>query len=85
VLPGHEVSVDVPVVKVVDTIGAGDAFGGAFLAWWSGNGLTRSDLSDPGLVRQALEAAVEVSALTCTRVGADPPWLREVSGHPGWG
>jgi fructokinase len=85
VLPGQEVSVDVPVVKVVDTIGAGDAFGGAFLAWWLGNGLTRSDLSDPGLVRRALEAAVDVSALTCTRAGADPPWLREVSGHPGWG
>jgi fructokinase len=84
VLRGQEVSVDVPAVKVVDTIGAGDAFGGAFLAWWSGNGLSRSDLSDPARVRQALEAAAQVSALTCTRVGADPPWLREVSGHPGW-
>jgi fructokinase len=78
------VSVDVPAVKVVDTIGAGDAFGGAFLAWWSGNGLTRSDLHRCGPVGEALEAAVEVAALTCTRVGAEPPWLEEVSGRPGW-
>jgi fructokinase len=83
-LPGQEVAVDVPVVQVVDTIGAGDAFGGAFLAWWSGNGLTRSDLHRAGPVREALQAAVEVAALTCTRVGAEPPWRAEVRGRPGW-
>jgi fructokinase len=83
-LPGQEVSVDVPAVKVVDTIGAGDAFGGAFLAWWSGMELTRSDLHRYGPVREALQAAVEVAALTCTRVGAEPPWLAEVHGRPGW-
>jgi fructokinase len=83
-LPGREVAVDVPVVKVVDTIGAGDAFGGAFLAWWIGNGLGRADLHQPGPVREALQAAVEVAALTCTRVGAEPPWRAEVSGRPGW-
>jgi fructokinase len=83
-LPGQEIAVDVPPVKVVDTIGAGDAFGGAFLAWWSVSELTKSDLGRAGPVREALQAAVEVSALTCTRVGAEPPWLAEVSGRPGW-
>ena len=83
-LPGQELTVDVPQVHVVDTIGAGDAFGGAFLAWWSGNKLTKSDLSRPDPVRGGLEAAVEVAALTCTRVGADPPWLTEVRDRPGW-
>ena len=83
-LSGQEVAVDVPVVKVVDTIGAGDAFGGAFLAWWSGNELTKSDLHRVGPVREALRASVEVAALTCTRVGAEPPWLAEVHGRPGW-
>jgi len=83
-LPGKKVTVDVPVVKVVDTIGAGDAFGGAFLAWWSDNELTRSDLHRADPVREALQAAVEVAALTCTRVGAEPPWLAEVRGQPGW-
>jgi fructokinase len=83
-MPGHEVSVDVPKVEVVDTIGAGDAFGGAFLAWWSGNELTRSDLHRHGPVREALQAAAEVASLTCMRVGADPPCLAEVSERPGW-
>jgi len=83
-LPGQELAVDVPVVKVVDTIGAGDAFGGAFLAWWSDNELTRSDLHRAGPVREALQAAVEVAALTCRRVGAEPPWRAEVRGRPGW-
>ncbi len=73
-----------PAVRVVDTIGAGDAFGGAFLAWWSASGLTRSDLHRRGQVREALQAAVEVAALTCTRVGAEPPWLSELTGRPGW-
>src|SRR6266852_2999811 len=83
-LPGQDISADVPAVKVVDTIGAGDAFGGAFLAWWSGQELTKSDLHRPGPVREALQAAVEVAALTCTRPGAEPPWLAEVRGRPGW-
>jgi fructokinase len=84
-LPGEVLSAEVPAVPVADTVGAGDAFGGAFLAWWSGRGLTRSDLRRPTPVRGALQAAAEVAALTCTRVGAEPPWLAEVAGRPGWG
>ena len=83
-LPGQEITAAVPVVQVVDTIGAGDAFGGAFLAWWSGQELTKADLHRPGPVGSALQAAVEVAALTSTRAGAEPPWLAEVRGRPGW-
>ena len=83
-LPGQEMSVDVPVVPVVDTIGAGDAFGGAFLAWWSGNGLAKSDLQRAGPVHGALQAATEVASVTCTRAGAEPPWLEELAGKPSW-
>jgi sugar/nucleoside kinase (ribokinase family) len=83
-LQGQEVSVDVPAVQVVDTIGAGNAFGGALLAWWSRNELTRSDLHRSGPVREALQAAAEVASLTCTRAGAEPPWFAEVTGKPGW-
>jgi fructokinase len=79
-----EITVAVPQADVVDTIGAGDAFGGAFLAWWVGNGLTRSDLAEPGAVRAALAAAVEVAAVTCTRAGAEPPWAAELAGRTGW-
>jgi fructokinase len=83
-LTGQELVVDVPPVQVIDTIGAGDAFGGAFLAWWSANKLARADLRRADPVRAALQAAVEVAALTCTRAGADPPWLAEVRDRPGW-
>lgn len=77
-LPSGELSVRVPEVRIVDTIGAGDAFAGAFLAWWSANKLGRHDLRMPGPVRNALRAAAEVASLTCTKAGAEPPWLAEV-------
>jgi fructokinase len=77
-LPSGEVIVPVPEVPVVDTIGAGDAFGGAFLAWWAANGLGREDLRVAAQVRDALQAAADVASLTCERAGAEPPWLAEV-------
>jgi len=77
-LPAGEVSVAIPEVEVVDTIGAGDAFGGAFLAWWCANGLRRDDLRLEDPVREALRAAAAVAAQTCTRAGAEPPWLAEM-------
>jgi fructokinase len=83
-MPRQEVTIDVPAVKVVDTIGAGDAFGGAFLAWWSCHELTKPELHQSGPVREALQAAAEVASLTCTRPGAEPPWWAEVRGRPGW-
>jgi fructokinase len=67
------VEVPVPVVEVVDTIGAGDAFGGAFAAWWDQAGLGRADLDDNDALNAAVVAAVEVAAVSCTRVGAQPP------------
>jgi fructokinase len=76
-LPGRELTAEVPPVQVVDTIGAGDAFGGGFLAWWTANGLTRSDLPDGDAVTAALAAAAEVAALTCARPGAEPPLRAE--------
>ncbi|WP_300608843.1 PfkB family carbohydrate kinase [Trebonia sp.] len=82
-LPTGEVSVDVPPVRVVDTIGAGDAFGGGFLAWWAAHGLGRDDLRLAGPVRDALRAAAWVAALTCAKAGAEPPWRAEVQESAG--
>jgi len=79
-----ELTAEVPEVQVVDTVGAGDTFGGAFLAWWCGNGLTRADLQRHGPVQEALQAAAEAASLACTRAGAQPPWLAEVRDRPGW-
>jgi fructokinase len=74
----------VPAVTVADTIGAGDAFGGGFLAWWTDNGLGRAELRNPELVGPALRAGAATSALTCTRPGADPPTLAELRARDWW-
>ncbi len=84
VLPGQEITVPVPAVAVTDTIGAGDAFGGAFLAWWTGSKLTRADLGKVPAIRAAVAAAAEVAAMTYQRPGAEPPWAAALAGSPGW-
>jgi fructokinase len=81
---GEEIRADVPAAPVVDTVGAGDAFGGAFLTWWTGNGLGRADLRHPQPVRSATQAAIHASVVTTTRRGAEPPWAYELAGHDGW-
>lgn len=55
------IEIPAPRVDVVDTIGAGDAFAGAFLTR-RGDGL-----------EAAATFAAHVAAITCTRAGADPP------------
>jgi fructokinase len=83
-LPGTVLTEEVPAVPVVDTIGAGDAFGGGFLAWWTAHGLGREDLHRAELVQAALIAAVGAAALTCARPGADPPALPEIKARGWW-
>lgn len=83
-LGGTVLAEDVPPVGVVDTIGAGDAFGGGFLAWWTAHGLGQADLVRSDLVRQALRAATAAAAITCTRPGADPPTLAELQVRNRW-
>jgi fructokinase len=73
-----EVEVPVPSVVVADTIGAGDSFGGAFAAWWDQAGRGRRDLDDVDALTAAVTAAVEVAAVSCTRVGAQPPRRAEL-------
>jgi len=68
-----DVEVEVPTVRVTDTVGAGDAFGGAFLVAWLGSGRGKADLGDDPALRVAVEAAVVVAGITCQRQGADPP------------
>jgi fructokinase len=70
--------VHVPAEKVVDTIGAGDAFSGGFLAWWSLRNLGKHDLDDPRKVLDAARFAAQVAARTVERAGASPPYLSEL-------
>jgi len=73
-----EVAVPSPRVDVVDTIGAGDAFGGGFVAWWHARGLARDDLDVLDTVVAATEFACLVAARTCAKPGAQPPRLSEL-------
>jgi fructokinase len=71
--------VDAPHVEVVDTIGAGDAFGAALLAWLHDHAAIRPDLClESGEFKAALGFACLAGAITCTRAGADPPWKWEM-------
>lgn len=79
VADGFAFDVPVPTVPVVDTVGSGDAFGGAFLAWLMESGGGRAGLENMEVVREAVVRAVEVASLTCQRPGADPPRRAEVA------
>jgi fructokinase len=74
-----------PAVKVVDTIGAGDSFQAALLCALHRLGrLERSRLEGitADELRRALSFACNCAALTCTRMGADPPRSDEVPWTP---
>jgi fructokinase len=78
VTPEEVAEVEVPAVEVVDTIGAGDAFMGGFLAEWLRRGLGREDLGRMDELREAAAFACRVAAVTCSRAGADPPRRAEL-------
>ncbi|MFN3698848.1 MAG: carbohydrate kinase family protein [Dictyoglomus sp.] len=68
-------------VELVDTVGAGDSFMGGFLYYLDFLGKLRKDVI--GEIKEkefeeALTFANSVAALTCTKKGAEPPFLREV-------
>ena len=77
ITPDGDTAIDPHPTEVVDTIGAGDAFGGGFLAWWSSRDLARDDLADGELVIGAARFAAVVAARTVARAGASPPHLRD--------
>lgn len=60
--PSEESRMKTPRVNVADTVGAGDAFSGAFIqAWLTGKNL-----------REAHEKAIRTAAFVCTKPGARP-------------
>jgi len=81
-IDGVEHQVPAPRVDVVDTIGAGDTFGGAFLACLVQGGGGRHAAGDTAAVLRAARFAVRASAFVCERAGANPPTLAELGGWP---
>jgi len=71
-----------PQVDVVDTVGAGDSLAAGLLSGLLKAGVTDraalAALPDEELLRLIDDAAL-VAALNCTRVGADPPTLAELT------
>ena len=62
--------------NIADTVGAGDAFMSALLAWLDDHGLLYSKAIGALTAEAASDAlayANTAAAITCTRVGADPP------------
>ena len=80
---GSVVRVTAPAVDlpVIDTIGAGDTFYGAFLSWLELKGKMShsalTDLSETELY-DALFFANKAASIVCSRRGAEPPILGEV-------
>jgi fructokinase len=78
---GDLVEVPAGPVRVVDTIGAGDAFESGLLSSLADSGLATPEKIGaiaPDTLRAVLHRAVRAAALTCQRAGADPPTRDEL-------
>lgn len=71
-------------VKVVDTIGSGDTFSGAILAYLSKEGVFGDYDEDPKfeineeIIKKALRYACYSASLNCAKAGCNPPTAKEV-------
>ncbi len=76
------VQVASPNIRVVDSVGAGDAFMSGLLAWLHHHerlNVKRLDRMGEDEMEDALRFAASAAALACTRPGADPPRLTEIT------
>lgn len=81
VFKDHVVERPSPSIDVVDTVGAGDTFHAALLAWFdAASQLTPESIGSLSAeqVTAALDFASTAAAIVCTRRGANPPTWEEV-------
>ncbi len=76
----REVRVSAPAVTVVDTVGAGDSFQSALLDALAERG---EPPTEPAELAAVLSRCTAAAALTCTRIGADPPTRAELAAASG--
>jgi fructokinase len=79
-LRGEQVRVPIAPTQLVDTVGAGDSFHGGMMHHLAVAGALggRLDALDLAGLTRALEFASRVSAINCSRAGANPPWAAEL-------
>lgn len=78
----RELTVQAPPVRVIDTVGAGDAFMSGLLHALSPSNIRRGLVdggADDSWVDAALATAARSAAVTVARSGANPPWPQELA------
>jgi fructokinase len=80
---GTTVFVPAQIVQVKDTVGAGDTFFSAFLAYLYEKGYLTNRRAISNIPEEELSAclsfATKAAAINCTRAGADPPYRHEMN------
>lgn len=76
---GQATTVDAPHTQVADTIGAGDSFMAAMLAWSAAYAWPSAEELDVTELADLATYAVQAAAVTVGRPGADPPWTEELT------
>lgn len=75
-------SVPAALVKIADTVGAGDTFQAALITWLTEHGLDSIE-GVQQLARQQIDSmlkfAVQAAALTCSKTGPDLPYRHQLS------
>ncbi len=74
-------TIEVPSVTVVDTVGAGDTFGGATLAWLVNAGVARTSVADPDVILAAVRFGLRAASIVVRaprRGPADPRRARRL-------
>jgi len=73
------VALPAPEVSVVDTVGAGDSFQAALLSQLHDRAALRDTATSLEQLRRVLAYAASAAAITCSRLGSDPPYAHEMT------